>query len=172
VKRPVPWRKARPKRIVLWLGDVCWYSRWWPQAGAAVFAEMPLPADARRKGFYPPLEVFEKMKQPHMESRATAGEVIPIDPSLTLKKFPLFQDLILAAAWDDGVHKGQRSVMLFLEGSIVKVLVKIGKQRLKAMISARSLDDALAGWELCLKNDQVPWEQEEEESQKQTRKRK
>lgn len=102
------------------------------------------------------------MKCPQLEAGATAGDVVPIPESTLLRKLPLLSELLLVPTWEDGLHKGQRSMMIFLEGSIVKCLIKLEKQRLKAMVSARGLDEVLAGWEALLKSGNVPWEQEQE----------
>jgi hypothetical protein len=111
------------------------------------------------------------MKMPQVEAEATSGDVIPIPESLVLKKLPCLSDLLLNPVWDGGVSKGQRSMMLFLEGSIVKVLIKVERQRLKAMVSGRGVDEALAGWEALLKAGNVPWEQEQETTVRGSKKR-
>lgn len=112
------------------------------------------------------------MKMPFLEAQATAGDIIPVEPSVILKKYPLFSDLVQQPAWEEGLGKGQRAVMIFFDGSIVKVLVKIERQKAKAIISARSFDDCLSAWEMCLKTNQVPWEQEKEQEKAPAKKKK
>lgn len=112
------------------------------------------------------------MKMPFLEAQATSGDVLPVEPSVILKKYPLFSDLVQQPVWEEGLGKGQRAVMVFFEGTIVKVLVKIERQKAKAILSARSFDDCLAAWEMCLKTGQVPWEQEKEPEKPAAKKRK
>lgn len=165
MRAPRMWSRKRQRDLTVWIGNWCWCWRFFPNSGLSVPTVVPLPPDARVKGFRPGREVFDAMREPNFEAKATAGDVIPIEVSSTLKKFPLLQELLHNPAWESGTHKGQRSAMLFFEGSIVKLFIKIEAQKAYASVSARSLDDVLAAWELLLKNDNVPWQQEKEKGQ-------
>lgn len=101
------------------------------------------------------------MKRPDMEAKVTAGDIVAVEMPKTLSKFPQFADLLVNPVWDDGTPKGKICLFIFLEGTIVKGMVKVEKQRLKAMVAARSLDELLVGWELLCKAGTVPWEQEQ-----------
>lgn len=112
------------------------------------------------------------MKMPQLEASATSGDVIPLPESKMLAKLPNVAELLLVPTWEDGPHKGKRCAMLFFEGSICKLLVKLEGQRLKTMVSARGFDEVWAGLEVLLKGGNVPWEQEQDEKPSGQKKRK
>jgi len=171
LKRQVPWPRSRSRDITCWVGEWCWCWRYFPGRGLSIPVVVPLPPGARTKGFKPGREVFGAMKMPQAEGQATAGDVIPLPESVVLKKFPLLAELLLVPVWEEGQHKGQRSAMFFFEGSIAKCLLKIEKQKLKSMVSARSFDELLSGIETLLRSGNMPWEQEQPPQEKPKKKR-
>lgn len=171
MKRPLPWPSKRQKIIVFWEGRWCYFARWWKFKGSAMLERVELPADARVRGFEVPRKRVAKMKEPQFEAAATSGDTTPLPDSVLLKKYPQLSELLLQAIWESGNHKGARTVWMCFEGSVVKLMICVKRQKLKAMMSARSLDDVFQAWELALKHDQVPWEQEEAEKPKPAKKR-
>lgn len=129
------------------------------------------PSGAFRHGHFLPSSEWRDMKEPNAEARATGGDIIPLPDSKVLAKFPSLNELLMHAAWESGNHKGMRSIWVAFEGSVVRMMVKLAKSKLKCMVSARSFDDVLACWEGLLKTDQVPWQQETEEEEKPAKKK-
>lgn len=102
---------------------------------------------------------FWAMKNPTAEKNANDDGGAPWECPEILKKLKGVGDLLCNPSCDDGVSKGERTMWVGFSGPIVKVLVTLKGLKLKAMVTGRSLDEALAAWEALLKSDQVPWEQ-------------
>ena len=80
--------------------------------------------------------------------------------SVTLSMFPYLSDLLLNPNWEDATAKGKRCVMLFIDDSATRLLVKMEGDGLKFSCVAHGLDEVLAVAEKLLATGQVVWEQD------------
>jgi hypothetical protein len=103
------------------------------------------------------LEVDE-MKRPTVLSPTTEGQLARVDVPVSLRKLPRMAELLVQPAWEEGGSKGQRALFIFLEASLVKLLVKLESPPLKLMVSGRGWDEAWAALEVLLGSEDVPWE--------------
>lgn len=98
------------------------------------------------------------MEVPSVSSGGGSQEEGPVEAPKLLGKLPTVVELLFRPSWDGKVMKGKRSVMGFLEGPFVKLLVKVENPPLKMMVQGRTWDDAWAALELALKSSNPPWE--------------
>lgn len=100
------------------------------------------------------------MKRPTVSDEGEPSLPIRVDTPKMLAKLPTVSELVVQPTWDDGVVKGERAIFVFVEGTLVKLLVKVGNPPLKLMVSARAWDDAWAALEAVLRSEDIPWEQD------------
>lgn len=97
---------------------------------------------------------------------ASKGEGLPsiavVQESVVLSMFPRLTELVLDPNWDDLTAKGKRCVMLFIDDSATRLLVKMEGDGLKFSCVAHGLDEVLAVAEKLLASGQVVWEQDTE----------
>lgn len=103
----------------------------------------------------------------------SADEALARVPSPELlRKLSTISEVLVQPAWSDKVPKGERALFVFVSGTLVKLLLKVGNPPLKLMVHGRSFDEAFANLEAVLRGDDVPWEQDTTPAEKGTRKRK
>lgn len=105
-------------------------------------------------------EERQNVKMPDVASGAVGVVSQDIPSSTCLAKFPRLSSLLNASGWDGGVEKGERSLMLFVKGSIIRALVKVECPPVKLSAVGRSFDEALAALDGLLGAADVPWEQD------------
>lgn len=89
-----------------------------------------------------------------------------------LSMFPRLSDLLLDPNWDDATSKGKRCLMVFIDDSSVRLLIKMEGDGLKFSLPAHTLDDALAAAEKLLAAGNVIWEQDVQQHGRQPKKKK
>jgi len=105
------------------------------------------------------------MKRPVLTAESGDNEPKRVEPPKSLAKLVHVAELLCQPCWDDGVKKGQRCAMVFIEPLAVKLLVKVENPPLKLMVQGRSWDDAWAALETVLRSEDVPWEQDQARDQ-------
>lgn len=100
------------------------------------------------------------MKRPNAAGPGELPSLAVSQESVVLSMFPALSDLILDANWDDLTAKGKRCVMLFIDDSATRLLVKMEGDGLKFSCVAHSVDEVLAVAEKLLVSGQVVWEQD------------
>lgn len=100
------------------------------------------------------------MKKPAVSKSNAMPSLALHQESATLSRFPHLADLLLNPNWDDATAKGKRCLMVFIDDSAIRVLVKMEGDGLKTSVPAHGLDDALASLEKLLATNQVIWEQD------------
>lgn len=111
------------------------------------------------------------MKRPEVRAAGEAPALARVEVPKQLSKLPTTAELVVQPAWEDGVGKGERAVLVFVSSTLVKLLVKVENPPIKLLVSGRSWDEAWAALEAVLKGDDVPWEQDTPREQKGGRKK-
>lgn len=157
-KRPSGQVRGRSGYVRLLIGRSWWEWWWWKGWGCSVPRRLDTPPDPSEPVRQSYRGYVNMAKRPQVESIASGGEVVPVEVPKLLAKFPHIADYLCSPAWDDGVAKTHRQLFIFLDGPLVKLLLKVGPPSLKMMVSARSWDDAWSALEALLKSGQAPWE--------------
>lgn len=100
------------------------------------------------------------MKRPEKASAAGLPSLAERQECVTLSRFPCLEDLLCDPNWDDATPKGQRTLMVFIDDTATRILVKLEADCLKFSVPAADLDNALVAAEMLLKTNQVVWEQD------------
>lgn len=100
------------------------------------------------------------MKRPELASAAGLPSLAERQECVTLSRFLHLEDLLCDPNWEDQTPKGQRTLMVFIDDTSTRILVKLEADCLKFSVPAKDLDEALAAAELLLKNGKVVWEQD------------
>jgi len=82
------------------------------------------------------------------------------EDSVTLSLFPTLNGLLSDPNWPDATLKGKLCLMLFVDETSVRVLLKLEDDKLKTSTAARTIDDVLTALEKMLATGQVVWEQD------------
>lgn len=98
------------------------------------------------------------VKRPDVKTSDEHGGGVDLPGSKVLMKFERLADLLQSSTYDDGTAKGQRCLMLFIDGATVRVLAKVQRPPLKLSSIGRSVDEALAALDALLGAPDVPWE--------------
>lgn len=101
------------------------------------------------------------MKKPVVKGAGEGPSLARVETPKMLVKLPNISELLVQPAWDDGEPKGERAIFGFVSGTLVKFLVKVEHPPLKLMISGRTWDEAWAALEAVLRQEDIPWEQDE-----------
>lgn len=172
MKRP-PGPSRRASRLVeLRHAGLVWSSWYMPCCGLGVFVlrcpdgTQGKDVSSRRCWRCCPVKRPAAAGAPDMPSLALTQE------SVVLSMFPRLSDLLLNPNWDDASQKGKRCVMLFIDDSATRLLVKMEGDGLKFSTVAHGVDEALAVAEKLLVSGQVVWEQDVPTSARQGRKKK
>ena len=100
------------------------------------------------------------MKKPSASKGGGLPSLAIHQESVVLSMFPRLSDLVLDPNWDDLSAKGKRCLMLFIDDTATRMLVKMEGDRLKFSCVAHSVDEVLAVAEKLLETGQVVWEQD------------
>lgn len=101
------------------------------------------------------------MKRPNGVSAAGLPSLVQREASVCLSLFPTLCDLLTDPNWEDLSPKGKICLMLFIDDTAVRVLLKLEADCLKTSCVGRTVDDALAALDQMLKTGQVIWEQDQ-----------
>lgn len=163
-------RRARP--IDVTIGGVGWFLWYDPWRGCSPPVRRPSVGYDWVDVWKQYWEDVDAMKKPSVLANATVGEVTRVEPPKLLAKLTNVIECVCQPNWEDGERKGQRAVMVFLEGMLVKILLKVESPPLKLMVSGRSWDEAWAALEAVLRSDSPPWEYDEPKDKAGARKKK
>jgi hypothetical protein len=103
-----------------------------------------------------------KMKRPEKAAASGLPSLTPPQESVVLAMFPTLSELLLDPNWDDGTPKGKRCLMMFIDDSATRMLVKMEGDGLKGSCVARELDEVFAVAEKLLVTGQWVWEQDQQ----------
>jgi len=98
------------------------------------------------------------VKRPELKTSGEEAAAFGIPVSKLLGKLDRVNDVLTSGAWEDNAVKGQRCLMLFIEGGTVKVLLKVEHPCLKLSAAGRSIDEALVALDALLGAAETPWE--------------
>lgn len=112
------------------------------------------------------------MKRPKAADPGGLPSLAISQESTVLALFPCLSDLLLDPNWEDLSQKGKRCLMLFIDDTATRVLVKMEGDGLKFSAVAHSVDEVLATAEKLLATNQVVWEQDTPTHAKGQKKRK
>lgn len=112
------------------------------------------------------------MKKPTASKGGSLPSLAIHQESVVLSLFPNLSDLVLNPNWEDLSAKGKRCLMLFIDDSATRLLVKLEGDCLKFSAVAHSVDEVLAVAEKLLTTNQVVWEQDQAPQSRPTKKRK
>jgi len=101
------------------------------------------------------------MKRPDAKSDVLGMASFDLPMSKLLGKLDRLNSLLNEGCWDDSSPKGSRAIMIFLEGTLVRCLVKIETPCLKVSTTGRTLDESLSSMDVLLGAADVPWEQDQ-----------
>lgn len=100
------------------------------------------------------------MKRPNAPKSGELPSLAVVQESVVLSMFPKLTELVLDPNWDDLTAKGKRCLMLFIDDSATRLLVKMEGDGLKFSCVAHGVDEVLAVAEKLLISGQVVWEQD------------
>lgn len=172
MKRPQGPGRRRARALTLRVGDrewCVWYDPWRGCSPPVLRPSVDRTWIDEWKSY--DLEV-DAMKKPSVLANASVGELMRIEVPKSLAKLPQVAELLIQPSWEDGEKKGQRALMMFVEGFLVKILVKVENPPLKLLVSGRSYDEAWAALEAVLRGQDVPWEFDQPREGKPGRKKK
>lgn len=112
------------------------------------------------------------MKRPELKTVPEGGSVERVETPKMLAKLPHVSELLAQPAWDDGVAKGTRSMFLFAESGVFRILVKVENPPLKLSVVGKSWDDAWAALEAVLRSEDAPWQQDDRPADRTVKKKK
>lgn len=112
------------------------------------------------------------MKRPKTTAPGDLPSLALFQESVVLSMFPSISDLLLNPNWDDASAKGKRCLMLFIDDSATRLLLKMEGDCLKFSCVAHGVDEVLAVAEKLLVTGQVVWEQDTDRKTWQKKKQK
>lgn len=157
-KGPAKWGELWITRI---FGGVRWVMRRDPWRGLSPPVATPLCAYCGCDECNEAIERIEAMKKPDARKPESVDPNVRVEVPKLMSKFPHTADLLLHPFWDDGSSKEGTCLFIFPGPLTVKLLVKVGCPPLKLMVQGRNWDEAFAALEVLLKGDDVPWEQDQ-----------
>lgn len=98
------------------------------------------------------------VKRPDLSKSDSDLGAFGIPVSKLLGKLDRLNDLLTCGTWEDLAPKGQRALMVFIDGATVRVLVKVEHPCIKLSAVGRSLDEALVALDALLGASDTPWE--------------
>jgi len=110
------------------------------------------------------------MKRPDVKCDVLGMVSFDLPPSKLLGKLDRVNSLLNDGCWDDSSQKGERSLMVFFTGAVIRVLVKVETPCLKLSATGRTFDEALAALDVLLGAPDVPWESDTPRQTKSRRK--
>lgn len=81
--------------------------------------------------------------------------------SAVLKGLPYLSEFLCNPAWDGGVARGERSLMIFVKAVTVTAILKVENPPLKLVCVGPSYDEALAALEATLRLPDPPFQQDD-----------
>ena len=171
VKRPKGAARALD-RLIVGRWEVLWVAWWWRK-----WRGISLPAwfDSRKRErpavYNLKPEEMAEMKRPDVKCDELGQVSIDLPAANCLIRFPRVSEAICQGTWDDDSGKGQRCLMVFIDGALVRVLLKFETPALKLSTVGRSLDEALGALDALLGASDVPWESDIPRDQRSSKKR-
>lgn len=160
MRRPHGPSRARDRWIARSHFGLWWLWKWWRWGGISLpYIKRPDAAAWLHVGSFGP-EEKSKVKKPTIGAEGDDLSAFGIQSSKLLVKHALVNDFLTAGTWEDLSPKGQRCLMMFVEGATVRVLIKVENPPLKLSVVGRSIDEALAALDAVLTTGDTPWEQD------------
>jgi len=100
------------------------------------------------------------VRRPEISADKVGGGSLDIPLGKMLQRCDRLADLLCSGAWDDGALKGQRTLMVFIDGGMVRCIVKVESPPLKMSAIGKNLDEALVALDALLGSSDPPWEQD------------
>lgn len=160
MRRPRGPSPRKPRIVELRFVDWRWVAWWSPFTGLTPFVRVAV--GDRSRDLCTPHRLMKEWKLQRPKT-TVPGEMPSLaigQESVVLSLFPRLSDLVLNPNWDDAVAKGKRCVMLFIDDSATRLLVKMEGDCLKFSCVAHSVDEVLAVAEKLLVTGQIVWEQD------------
>lgn len=161
MRRPLGPARRRPRVIRLAVGDQVWEVWYDPWRGCPPPILYPQCACDHCGPCVQYLQEVKNVKKPTAVAAPQGGTISRVEPPKLLSKLPQVAELLVQPAWEEGDPKGERGVFVFVSSTLVKLLVKVEHPPLKLLVSGRSWDEAWAALEAILRQDDVPWEQDD-----------